>query len=122
MKFIIISAVYNISEQLQANIDIKKQDHSDFEVYFGDNLSTDNSYDIIEINIEDDPLFHLIKHKYKLFSMAHIINIANPSDEDVIALVNGGAALADNSVLSYLKGGYEKKIQQTQFSNLTTGC
>jgi glycosyltransferase involved in cell wall biosynthesis len=102
-----------MSEHLKKNIEIlKQQDYQNFEVYFGDDLSTDNSCEIIEENIKNDRRFYLIKHKEKLFSMGNIyttIKIANPSDEDIIVLVDGDDALADCNVLSYLKKTYEQK-------------
>lgn len=113
MKFIIISAVYNMADELKANIEIlKQQDYTNFEVYFGDDLSTDNSCEVIEENIKDDKRFHLIKHQNKLFSMGNIctcIKAANPEDEDVIVLVDGDDKLSSVDVLSYLKEVYTKQ-------------
>lgn len=113
MKFIIISAVYNMAAQLKANIDIlKQQDYAHFEVYYGDDLSTDNSCQVISENIKNDARFHLIKHQNKLFSMGNIdtcIKAANPNDEDIIVLVDGDDRLAATDVLSYLKSVYEEK-------------
>ncbi|WP_413693971.1 glycosyltransferase family 2 protein [Psychromonas sp. KJ10-2] len=113
MKFIIISAVYNMADELKANIEIlKQQDYTNFEVYFGDDLSTDNSCQVIEENIKDDKRFHLIKHQNKLFSMGNIctcIKAANPEDEDVIVLVDGDDKLSSTDVLSYLKEVYTKQ-------------
>jgi len=110
MKFIIISAVYNMSEQLKHNIDmLKKQTYSNFEVYFGDDMSTDNSCEVISENTQDDPRFHLIKHTEKLFSMGNIytsINYADPDPEDIIVLVDGDDCLADENVLAYLAETY----------------
>lgn len=111
MKFIIISAVYNMSEHLKKNIDIlKSQSHSNFEVYFGDDLSTDDSCKVIEDNILDDKRFHLVRHKAKLYSMGNIaetIKIASPSDDDIVVLVDGDDSLAENTTLEYLKTIYE---------------
>lgn len=113
MKFIIICAVFNMAEHLKANIDmLKQQDYDNFEVYLGDDLSTDNSCEVIEDNIKDDPRFHLIKHQKKLFSLGNIytcIKAAEPDDEDVIVLVDGDDRLAVNDVLSYLKNTYISK-------------
>ncbi|SQD80151.1 glycosyltransferase family 2 protein [Moritella yayanosii] len=110
MKFIIISAVYNMSEQLKHNIDmLKKQTYSNFEVYFGDDMSTDNSCEVITENIQYDPRFHLIKHTEKLFSMGNIytsIKYAAPDPEDIIVLVDGDDCLADENVLTYLAETY----------------
>jgi len=110
MKFIIISAVYNMSEHLKANIAmLKLQNYDNFEVYFGDDLSTDNSCEVIENNIKNDPRFHLIKHTEKKFSMGNIcacIEAANPTDEDIIVLVDGDDRLANENVLSCINQTY----------------
>jgi len=102
-----------MAEELKANIEIlKQQDYTNFEVYFGDDLSTDNSCEVIEENIKGDPRFHLIKHTEKLFSMGNIdktITAAAPNDEDVIVLIDGDDKLSTGKVLSYLKDIYEEK-------------
>lgn len=110
MKFIIISAVYNMSQYLKANIDmLKHQDYDNFQVYFGDDLSTDDSCKVIEDNVKGDPRFHLIRHTEKKFSMGNIcacIEAADPSDEDVIILVDGDDRLANNLVLTCINQTY----------------
>lgn len=110
MKFIIISTVYNMSQHLKSNIEmLKQQDYDNFEVYFGDDLSTDNSCKIIEDNIKNDPRFHLIRHKEKKFSMGNIcacIEAAKPADDDIIVLVDGDDRLATNNVLKYVNQTY----------------
>ena len=102
-----------MSDHLKLNIDVlKQQTYSNFEVYFGDDLSSDNSKDVILENIHDDERFQLIQHKKKLFSMGNIaetIKIANPSDDDVVVLVDGDDSLADTRVLEYLYSVYESK-------------
>ncbi|MGR5064563.1 glycosyltransferase family 2 protein [Photobacterium sp. DNB22_13_2] len=123
MKFIVISAVYNMSEHLKQNIDIlKSQTYENFEVYFGDDLSTDTSCDTIEENILDDERFHLIRHQQKLYSMGNIaetIKLAQPDDNDVIVLIDGDDALADATVLEYLKNTYEQEQCLMTFGSYT---
>lgn len=123
MKFIIISAVYNMSEQLKNNIDVlKSQTYTNFEVYFGDDLSTDNSRYIIDENIKDDDRFHLVEHNVKLFSMGNIaetIKIANPNKEDIIVLIDGDDCLADSTSLEYLKSAYDTNQCWMTFGSYT---
>lgn len=111
-KFIIISAVYNMADQLKHNIEmLKAQTHSNFEVYFGDDLSTDTSCDVIEQCIADDERFHLIRHKQKLYSMGNIaetIKLASPNDDDIIVLIDGDDALATPTSLETLSAEYSK--------------
>lgn len=123
MKFIVISAVYNMSAHLKKNIDIlKEQTYSNFEVYFGDDLSTDNSCEVIEENISSDERFHLIRHPQKLYSMGNIaetIKLAEPNDDDIIVLIDGDDALADSNVLEYLKKVYDEKQCWMTFGSYT---
>ena len=123
MKFIIISAVYNMSNMLKKNIDIlKSQTFSNFEVYFGDDLSNDSSCKVIEENIKDDHRFHLIRHKKKLYSIGNIaetIKCANPNDDDVIVLIDGDDSLANSTSLEYLKNEYEKHQCWMTFGSYT---
>jgi len=123
MKFIIVSAVYNMSAHLKKNIDIlKSQTYTNFEVYFGNDLSTDDSCEVIEKNIKDDERFHLIRHKEKLYSMGNIaetIKLVNPNDDDVIVLVDGDDVLADSTTLEYLASVYQKEKCWMTFGSYT---
>ena len=123
MKFIIISAVYNMSGELKHNIEtLKSQTFINFEVYFGDDLSTDNSCQIIEENIKDDLRFNLVRHQKKLYSIGNIaetIKYANPNHSDVIVLIDGDDSLADATSLEYLKNVYEKRQCWMTFGSYT---
>ncbi|MGR5140716.1 glycosyltransferase family 2 protein [Photobacterium sp. DNB23_23_1] len=123
MKFIVISAVYNMSEHLKKNIDIlKAQTYTNFEVYFGDDLSTDNSCEVIEENIRDDERFHLIRHQKKLYSMGNIaetIKLAQPDDDDVIVLIDGDDSLAGTGSFECLRNTYEQQQCLMTFGSYT---
>ncbi|MBC7001864.1 glycosyltransferase [Photobacterium sp. BZF1] len=123
MKFIVISAVYNMSEHLKENIDVlKAQTYANFEVYFGDDLSTDNSCDVIEQNIQGDDRFRLVRHQQKLYSMGNIaetIKLAQPADDDVIVLIDGDDKLADATALEYLKNTYSNEQCLMTFGSYT---
>lgn len=112
MRLIIISAVYNMSDVVAMNIAaLKKQTLNDFEAYFGDDLSTDNSCEVIEQAIAGDPRFHLIKQTEKLFSLgniARLIEHAAPDDEDILILIDGDDFLATNDALMTIKTTYEQ--------------
>ncbi|MFA0109006.1 glycosyltransferase family 2 protein, partial [Vibrio breoganii] len=102
-----------MSKDLDKNIEtLKSQNYHNFEVYFGDDMSTDNSAHLIEGLIRDDDRFHLIKHTQKHFSMKNIyrtIEYAKPNDDDIIVLVDGDDRLANENVLALLKKTYEEK-------------
>ncbi|MFA0052573.1 glycosyltransferase family 2 protein, partial [Vibrio breoganii] len=110
MRLIIISAVYNMSQQIVENIEmLKSQTYFDFEAYFGDDLSTDDSVNVIKHNIKDDARFKLLEHDSKKFSLGNIyslIELAQPKDEDIIVLLDGDDCLADENTLSYLTDFY----------------
>ncbi len=112
-----------MSEQIKNNIDLlKSQTYENFEVYFGDDLSTDNSCEIIQENISGDSRFHLVRHKEKLYSMGNIaetIKLANPNKDDVIVLIDGDDCLADSSSLEYLKDFYETNQCWMTFGSYT---
>ena len=112
-----------MSEQLKHNIDmLKRQTYTNFEVYFGDDLSTDNSCEIIEKNINGDNRFHLIRHTKKLYSMGNIaetIKCASPKDDDIIVLIDGDDALAGIDVLDYLNSTYKEKKCLMTFGSYT---
>ncbi|MEZ9666390.1 glycosyltransferase family 2 protein [Vibrio breoganii] len=110
MRLIIISAVYNMSQQIVENIEmLKSQTYFYFEAYFGDDLSTDDSVNVIKHNIKDDARFKLLEHDSKKFSLGNIyslIELAQPKDEDIIVLLDGDDCLADENTLSYLTDFY----------------
>ncbi|GEA51310.1 hypothetical protein VIN01S_21140 [Vibrio inusitatus NBRC 102082] len=101
-----------MSQQLVDNIEmLKSQTYIDFEVYFGDDLSTDNSVSVIEDNIRNDIRFKLFKNDEKRFSLGniyHLIKQAKPKDEDIIILLDGDDCLADEKTLEYLLEFYSR--------------
>jgi glycosyltransferase involved in cell wall biosynthesis len=112
MRFIIISAVYNMADVVAMNIAaLKQQTMVDFEAYFGDDLSTDNSCEVIAQAIAGDPRFHLVKHAEKMFSLgniARLIDYAKPNDEDVLVLIDGDDLLATDDALATVRDTYQR--------------
>ncbi len=111
MKLIVISAIYNMQKWVAQNIDmLQRQTFTDFRCLLGDDLSTDNTCDIINKQIKDDSRFQLVIHQEKKFSMGNIatlIDMAQPDDEDVLVLIDGDDQLANETVLQKIVETYE---------------
>lgn len=112
MRFIVIVAMYNMAGLIGDNIAmLKKQTHKDFRCLIGDDLSTDNSAEVVRGLIQGDPRFELVVHDTKKFSMGNIYTLiehAQPDDEDVLVLVDGDDRLADEKVLDKLAEIYRR--------------
>lgn len=112
MKFVVIVALYNMGQWLEQTIQsIRGQSYGNFRCLLGDDMSTDNSAEVIAEAIRNDPRFELIRHREKKFSMGNIatlIDIARPDDEDVIVLVDGDDYLAHPHVLQKLANIYKE--------------
>src|SRR5688572_7811512 len=112
MKFVVIVALYNMEQWLDLNIEsLRSQSYGNFRCLLGDDMSTDNSAEIVARAIRNDPRFELIRHREKKFSMGNIatlLDIAQPDDEDVIVLVDGDDYLAHPQVLQKLVDVYKE--------------
>lgn len=112
MQFVVIVAFYNMEQWLERAIEsISTQSYSNFRCLLGDDMSTDNSAEVVAKAIRNDPRFKLIRHQEKKFSLgntAALIDLARPSDEDVIVLVDGDDYLAHPQVLQRLADIYKE--------------
>ncbi|MBN1378201.1 MAG: glycosyltransferase family 2 protein [Gammaproteobacteria bacterium] len=113
IRFLIIIPVYNMSAWIVDNIEIlKKQTYTDFRCMIGDDLSTDNSLEVIKKAINGDSRFSLIPHKVKKYSLGNIctlIEMADADEDEVIVLIDGDDRLADENVLQKLSDVYNKE-------------
>jgi glycosyltransferase involved in cell wall biosynthesis len=125
MRFIVIVAMYNMADLISSNIEmLKKQTHKDFRCLIGDDLSTDNSVEIVRDLIRDDPRFSLVVHDSKKFSMGNIyslIELARPNDEDVLVLVDGDDRLAHEKVLEKLHKIYRQQDCWMTYGSYSNG-
>jgi glycosyltransferase involved in cell wall biosynthesis len=112
-KFIIIVPFYNVSKWIKFNIrSVKKQNYNNFKCVLVDDLSTDNTVEIVKKEIENDNRFVLIENNDKKFALKNIydaILFAEPSKEDVIITLDGDDWFYSNDVLSYLNDFYQKE-------------
>lgn len=111
MKFVVIVALYNMGQWLEQTVNsIRTQSYGNFRCFLGDDMSTDNSPEVVAEAIRNDPRFQLVRHREKKFSMGNIatlIDMARPDEEDVIVLVDGDDYLAHAHVLQKLADIYK---------------
>lgn len=112
-KFIIIVPFYNVKKWIKYNIaSIKKQNYSNFKCVLIDDISTDNTCEIVEKMISNDSRFILIKNNKKKLALQNIyegLKLANPSQEDIIITLDGDDWFNNSNVLSYLNNFYNQE-------------
>lgn len=112
MRFIAIVPMYNMADWIGDNIAmLMKQTHDDFRCLIGDDISTDNSVDVVRSLTQNDPRFNLIIHSTKKYSLGNICTLiehAQPDDEDVLVLIDGDDYLANEKVLEKLNKIYSE--------------
>lgn len=104
----VVSCFWNAGKYIEFCINsLMNQKDKDFEVYFIDDMSEDNSSDIIKKLTGFDPRFHLIKNtekKYKLKNLDELISTFK--DEDIIIELDGDDFLLSNETISDIKNVY----------------
>ena len=112
-RFIIVVPFYNVQDWIKFNIrSVKKQDYDNFTCVLVDDISTDNTVEIIEKEIVGDDRFVLIKNQKKKFALRNIyegILAANPQPEDVVVTLDGDDWLSSANILSYLNDFYNRE-------------
>lgn len=108
IKFKIIIPFYNVEKWIKNNIEsIISQTYKNYECFYVDDMSTDNSSKIIEPYVSDK--IQLIKNNQKKYALQNIydaINFSKPDDEDVIVIVDGDDWLASSEVFNKLNEVY----------------
>jgi len=91
--FKIIVPSYNCEAWISKTIDsIKNQKYKNFECIVVDDMSTDNTLQIVEKQLKDFPKFSIIKNTEKKFALRNIhdtIQYLSPDPEDVVVLLDG---------------------------------
>jgi len=107
----IIVPVYNCEKWISNTIaSIKLQTHQDFECCVIDDMSTDNTADVIQDSIGLDRRFKFIDNTEKKYALKNIydgIKFISSNDEDILITVDGDDWLADNQVLETVNNVYE---------------
>lgn len=108
-RFIIVSPFYNASNTIVKTLNsIKSQDYSNYEVYFVDDMSTDNTSKLIEERINNTEKIKLLRNTEKKYSLKNIYETIHrySDDEDIIVIVDGDDFLYGRDVLSKLNDYY----------------
>ena len=109
--FKIIVPLYNVEKWIKYCIrSIKIQTHTDFECIIIDDISTDNSQEIIKNEIKDDNRFRLITNTEKKYALKNIHDAlieCNPDDEDIVVTVDGDDWLSSKDVLKTVNELYQ---------------
>ena len=109
-KFKIVIPCYNCEQWIGKTIDsIKKQTYKDWECLIIDDMSTDNTTNIIHTEIKDSTQFSFIlnsEKKYALKNLYEGFKYLSGDDEDVFITVDGDDWLYDEKVLEKLNKVY----------------
>ena len=113
-RFNIIVPLWNASLWIEKSINsVKHQLYKNFNCYIIDDVSTDNSVEVIKKSIKDDDRFTLIENKTKKFALENIVNTLNNSSiqpDDVNVILDGDDWFSSYNVLSYLNYIYKEHL------------
>ena len=111
--FKIIVPFYNVEKWIRATANsILVQDYSDFECVFINDLSTDNTMEILEKTTKNDNRFRIINNeekKYVLQNICSALELVNPDTQDIIVILDGDDWFANGNVLTTLNNAYKKE-------------
>lgn len=104
MKIIIMTTLYNAEKYIKKCIDsVKIQSYKNFKMVITDDMSNDNSVNIVKENIADDDRFILIENKTKFYQPGNYYQISKllfVDDEDILVTLDGDDFFPDENVLS----------------------
>jgi len=111
---IILTTLFNCENYIEKCLySIMGQDFTDFKCYITDDLSTDDSVNIVKKIIEDDKRFVLIENKEKLYQPGNYDQIIRGDygidDDEIIVEIDGDDWLPDSKVLNRVIKTYEDK-------------
>jgi glycosyltransferase involved in cell wall biosynthesis len=108
---IILTTTFNCANYVEKSLhSIMSQKFKDFVCYITDDMSTDNTVDIIKKTIGNDPRFILIQNETKMYQPGNynqIIKGKNISDEEICVEVDGDDWLPNPTVLDTIQKIYE---------------
>jgi hypothetical protein len=117
VKFNVVVPFYNCEKWIGKCIQsLKRQRYKKFSCIFVDDMSTDDSANVVKRLIGEDSRFRLIqndKKKYALNSIVDSINLLECALEDVIVLLDGDDWLASSKALESLYGAYRGNTLMT---------
>lgn len=108
--FQILTTCFNAAQYIEHCLSsIQAQENKDWRCFVLDDLSTDNSVEIVKRIAEDDPRIILIENKdkhYQVGNYAQIMRREDIDDEDICLTVDGDDWLPDSGVLDRLEHAY----------------
>jgi glycosyltransferase involved in cell wall biosynthesis len=111
---IIVTTAYNCQDYVEKCIgSLMGQNFTDFKCYITDDLSTDNTVNIVKNMIKGDDRFILIENKVKMYQPGNYDQVIrdNPdiNDDEIIVEVDGDDWLPDSKTLSRINEVYSNK-------------
>ena len=121
IKFVV--CVWNAEKYIKNNIrTLKSQKDIDFKVYLIDDMSTDNTVELIKSLIQDDERFNLIINTEKKFKLKNLDDLITTfDDEDIVIELDGDDFLLNPNVVGDIRKVYsDKKVWLTNGSFMYT--
>jgi len=113
IKFNIVVPFYNVEKWIRKCIkSLKKQKYSNFECTLINDISTDESLNIVKREVNGDSRFKVINNKEKKYALRNIaesIRNSNCTDDEVIILLDGDDWFASSNTLNKLRDIYVKE-------------
>ena len=107
-KYIIIVPFYNVEDWILNNLSsVLSQTYTNYEVYYTDDLSTDDSHKVLVESAP--PHVNVYKNTEKALALKNIYDTilrANPNDEDIIVTLDGDDWFARKDTLEILNKYY----------------
>lgn len=108
---VIMTTLYNAKFYIKRCIEsVKIQSVKNFKMIITDDLSTDNSIEIVKENISNDSRFILIENTNKMYQPGNYYQISKLdfiNDEDILVTLDGDDWLPDEHVLKRIEDYYE---------------
>ena len=110
---IILTTTYNCASYVEKSLlSIMSQRFKDFTCYITDDLSTDNTREVIKKTIEGDSRFILIENHIKLYQPGNydqIIRWRGIPGEEICVEIDGDDWLPNSNVLSFINDVYKNE-------------
>ena len=108
---IILTTTYNCENYVEKSLlSILSQRFKDFKCYITDDMSTDNTVDMIKKTINGDDRFILIENKIKMYQPGNydqVIRGLDIPDNEICVEIDGDDWLPNSNVLSFINDAYK---------------
>jgi glycosyltransferase involved in cell wall biosynthesis len=108
---IVLTTTYNCENYIEKSLlTIMSQRFKDFKCYITDDMSTDNTVDVIKKTILGDDRFILIENKEKMYQPGNydqVIRGLNIPDNEICVEIDGDDWLPNSNVLSFIDDVYK---------------